>query len=483
MLSEPSRSLEALVVPRCVPGTGLEVYVPIELHHLPSVEFRQESRPQATTRCLTQANKKPVDEVSRGRSDEGANEHPPGWQDAAWNRGFDHCLESSARWIVRAEPRNVLEVGKLAENVGMKSAAGSPVGAVEQIHPGPMRLSIIVPFHRNLSQLRQCLDAVRMAGRAISAPAELAEVIVVADGAVDDPRQLAQEFGARLLAIDGPRGPAVARNCGVDIASGDVVVFVDTDVVAGEQAFERMAAALAADPTASAVFGAYDEDPADPAFLSQCRNLGHCFIHQRSSREAVTFWAGLGAVRRDVFLAVGGYDERFRRPSVEDIDLGYRINQAGHRILLDPTIQGKHLKRWTFKSSIVMDVRDRGIPWTQLMHRYGGMRNDLNVTFAYRLCVVVAYVLVACLLLAWRWPWLLAGVPAALAALWLLDRPFYEFFARKRGLMFALGWFPFHALHHLTNGVSFLVGTTLWAGTRSGFTLPGALPATPWKPR
>ncbi|MEQ1573010.1 MAG: glycosyltransferase [Vicinamibacterales bacterium] len=351
-------------------------------------------------------------------------------------------------------------------------------------YPAPRRLSVVVPFHRNLGQLRQCLDAVRRAGRALTGPAELAELIVVADGAQDDPRQVVREAGGRLLAIEGPRGPAVARNRGVDIASGDLVVFVDTDVIAGEQAFERMVQALAAEPSASAVFGAYDEDPADPAFLSQCRNLGHCFVHQRSSREAVTFWAGLGAIRRDAFQAVGGYDERFRRPSVEDIDLGYRINQAGYRIILDPTIQGKHLKRWTFRSSMIMDVRDRGIPWTQLMHRYGGMRNDLNVTFKYRACVVVAYLLVACLVGAWWWPVLLAGVAVALVILWFLDLSFYRFFATRRSLGFALAWFPFHVLHHLTNGVSFALGTSIWLGQRLGLNLPGAVPSGPWaRPR
>ena len=344
-----------------------------------------------------------------------------------------------------------------------------------------LSLSVVVPFHRDLTQLRRCLEGVNTAGRALAGSAELREVIVVADGAVDDPREVIAYADAQLLAIEGPRGPAVARNRGVEIASGDVVVFVDTDVVAGPQAFARMAAVLA-DPEVSAVFGAYDDDPADPAFLSQCRNLAHSFVHQRSNREAATFWAGLGAVRHEVFLAVGGHDERFRRPSVEDIDLGYRIRAAGYRIVLEPAIQGKHLKGWTFRSSVIADVRDRGVPWIQLMRRYGGMRNDLNVTFAYRACVVVAYFLVACLVGAWRWPELLAGVPVALVAFWLLDLPFYRFFSRKRSLTFALRCFPFRILHHLTNGVSFLIGTLLWAGRRLGVALPGALPATPWKP-
>jgi GT2 family glycosyltransferase len=351
-----------------------------------------------------------------------------------------------------------------------------PGGAFAGRYP---TLSVVVPFHRNLSQLRQCLAAVRAAAAAVTA-GEVVEVIVVADGAVDDPAAVAREAGARVLAIAGPRGPAVARNHGVDMASGDIVVFVDTDVVVHDRALGLMAAVFASRPDVGALFGAYDETPADPGFLSQCRNLAHSFIHQRGRSDAETFWAGLGAVRRDVFLAVGGFDERFPRPSVEDIDLGYRIHGAGYRIILDATIQGTHLKRWTLRSSVITDIRDRGIPWTQLMHRYGGMRDDLNLTLAYRLCVVLAYVTAAALIGAPWVPPLLAVAVLCLAAIWVLDRRYYRFFRSRRGLGFTLRWFPLHVLHHLCTGVSFGVGTTLWLGSRAGLALPGALPTTPW---
>ena len=84
-----------------------------------------------------------------------------------------------------------------------------------------------------------------------------------------------------------------------------------------------------------AVFGAYDESPAAPGLVSQAKNLAHAFVHHGSPGNAVTFWAGLGAVRTQVFLAVNGFDERFGRPSIEDIDLGYRLTAAGFGIVPD----------------------------------------------------------------------------------------------------------------------------------------------------
>jgi GT2 family glycosyltransferase len=344
-----------------------------------------------------------------------------------------------------------------------------------------MQFSVVVPFHRNLAQLSQCLSAVRGAILNLPEGASVREIIVVADGAPDNQARLAASNGARVLAIAGPLGPAAARNRGAAAATGDVLVFVDSDVVISSRSLGQLARRFEADPDFGAVFGAYDEHPADPGFFSQGRNLAHSFIHQRSAGEASTFWAGLGAVRAKLFERVGGFDERFGRPSVEDIDLGYRMRAAGGRILLDPEIQGQHLRRWTLGGSVATDIKDRGIPWTQLLHRYGGLHDDLNVTRAYRACVVLAYVLVLCLVLAPWWPALLAAVPLVVLSLWLLDRPYYQFFVRRRGPAYAVAWFPVHVLHHLCNGISFAVGTLLYACRRwTGVSLPGTLPGTTW---
>jgi len=181
----------------------------------------------------------------------------------------------------------------------------------------PIRQSIIIPFHRGLEFLERSL-------RAVTPLVPDSELIVAADAPVDDCRALAERFGARVLILPGPRGPGVTRNRAAACATGDVLIFVDADVVVAPEALTQVSRIFAEHPDVDAVFGAYDERPADPGFVSQYKNLAHSFIHQSSATVAETFWAGFGAVRRHVFEAVGGFDERFSRPSVEDIDLGYR---------------------------------------------------------------------------------------------------------------------------------------------------------------
>ena len=339
------------------------------------------------------------------------------------------------------------------------------------------RFSFIVPFHRGLSSLSSCLDGLT------PLPAD-SELIVVADGAVEDCRALASRRHARIVHIAGPSGPAVARNAAAAVADGDILVFVDADVVASRAGLIRLAQVFQEQPQTAAVFGSYDERPADPGFASQYKNLSHCFIHRTAFTRARTFWAGFGAVRRDAFRQVGGFDERFARPSVEDIDLGYRLTEAGYRILLDPALAATHLKRWTVASAMASDVRDRGIPWTQLIWRYRALDHDLNLRREYRLSVVLAYLALVLLVLGTYDRRLLTVLPLVMAGMALLNHRYYRFLYSKRGIWFVVRAYALRVLHDLGNGLSFAVGTALFVVAHHlGRRLPGALSAESWTGR
>jgi GT2 family glycosyltransferase len=338
-----------------------------------------------------------------------------------------------------------------------------------------LRITAIVPFHSNAGHLEQCLVAIRR-----SMPE--AGIIVVADGAVEDCRVIAHTCQARVLEIGGPRGPAVARNRGASRADADLLVFVDADVVVAPDAIQGMCDLLDTSPDVSAVFGAYDLAPSERNFMSQFKNLSHAYVHETGRPDAQTFWAGLGAIRAPVFRMVGGFDERFRRPSIEDIDLGYRIVAAGGHIRLDPRFRGTHLKRWTLRSCIVTDLRARGIPWTQLLLRRESVPDDLNTRHELRLSVVAACAALASLLMLAVTPWGAAGVVLAAGTLVALNLDYYRWFTRHRGPVFAARVVAVHLIHHLCNALSILIGTTLHLAGRAGLRLPGALPSSAWKP-
>jgi glycosyltransferase involved in cell wall biosynthesis len=334
--------------------------------------------------------------------------------------------------------------------------------ASEQSQRDPS-VSVVVPVRNGGAPFEVCLTRI---ARAFPAPRE---VIVVADGDSDGSWRVAERYGGRVLRLAAPGGPARARNEGARAAGGDVVFFVDADVAIAPDAVGQVTKAFRTQPDLAAVFGSYDDAPSEGNFLSRYKNLLHHYVHQSAREEAFTFWAGCGAVRRDTFLALGGFDERYRNPSIEDIELGYRLRKAGHRVRLCKALQGTHLKRWGVLSLLKSDFLHRALPWTDLILRHGRMANDLNLTVSGRLSVALSGALLASLLGAFLWPVLLLAAGAAAAALVWLNADLYRFFWRKHGPWFALGTLPWHWFYFLYSGAAFLIGTVRHAlgGTRS----------------
>jgi glycosyltransferase involved in cell wall biosynthesis len=239
--------------------------------------------------------------------------------------------------------------------------------------------------------LAETLRALRSAVR------EPDELWVVDDASTDNSAAVAKEFGARVLSMERNVGPSACRNRAALLAESSILVFFDADTWVHADTLQRLEAHLLADPGLTAVIGAYDDAPHHRGLVSQCRNLSHCYMHRSARSEALTFWSGCGAVRRDAFLRAAGFDERYRRPSIEDIEFGYRMTSGGERILLDSSIVVKHAKHWTIGNAIVTDIWDRGIPWVILLIKQGKMPDDLNISVNNRLSTAIIGVTLLCL--------------------------------------------------------------------------------------
>jgi len=333
-----------------------------------------------------------------------------------------------------------------------------------------LRVSVIIPVRNGDSDFVRCLRALRASTADVSW-----ELIVVDDGSSDASAEHARAAGARVLATQRPRsGPAIARNIGATVAQGEILLFVDADVVVTPTTVSDVAAEFDRDPKLAALFGSYDRRPAAPNFVSQYKNLFHHYVHQSSPPGVTTFWAGCGAIRTAAFREVGGFDSLYGRPSIEDIELGYRLTRAGHAVRLCHHIQVTHLKRWTAGSLLRTDIRDRGIPWVRLLMRERVFAMDLNLQTANRVSVIGIYLLWAALIAIGFWP-PVAGVALLLAvALLVINLPLYAFFRRERGVLFALAAIPWHWLYYTYNGVCCVVGLILFLRARSAEATPGS---------
>jgi GT2 family glycosyltransferase len=346
------------------------------------------------------------------------------------------------------------------------------VGMVQSTMELSPRVSVIIPVYKGGEDFRLCLNALAEAEPSAD------EIIVVADGGMDDTPYPEKESGVKVLETPVHGGPSRARNLGAWAAKGEILFFVDADVTVQPDSIRKVENIFCEEADLAAVFGSYDDAPAKPNFLSQYRNLLHHYVHQHGNKDASTFWSGCGAIRRDVFLALGGFDED--QLSIEDIELGYRLKKADYKIQLCKTLQIKHLKRWRIFSMLRTDFFVRALPWTKLILRDHRFINDLNVDTSSRISVMCTFGIVAALFAALWWPGCL--IVAAMLSLLLLglNMPLYRFFQRKRGLWFALKTIPWHWFYFFYSGLAFASGLASYSLSNL-YTPNQEIPKTPEK--
>lgn len=325
---------------------------------------------------------------------------------------------------------------------------------------------MIVPAFENPDELERCLDSIR---RGSSQPFEL---VVIDDASPSQSSRIAAvcaQHDARYSRNPSNLGPSAARNAGARLSNGEVLVFLDSDVQVHADTLARISGHLISQRDCDAVFGAYDSQPTAPGTVSRFRNLLHHYVHLQSAGHASTFWAGCGAMRREVFFACGGFDETYRRPSIEDVELGTRVYTAGHAIHLDPAVLVTHNKRWSLGGMFRTDLFQRAIPWTELAWARGGLPRGLNFGWANRLSVLLTGLTLVLALLRWPVP-ALASITCVLALNW----PLYRYVTGILGVRALPASAVAHLAHFCAAFLGFLLGSLSFLRKRDPAAVPVA---------
>ena len=246
-------------------------------------------------------------------------------------------------------------------------------------------ISVVIPVRDGAGTLHACLESVYR-----SAFSDF-ELVVVDDGSVDGTAAIAKSFPCTLLRLPKSSGPATARNTGAGESHGSILFFLDADILIRPETLGMIARAFSERADVDALFGSYTKECGSNGFFSCYKNLVHHHAHQTSSREAVTFCGGFGAMRREVFFSLGGFDPLWR--FLEDIEFGHRLHLRGHRILLYKELQMTHCKGYTLRSLVRSDLIGRAIPWTRLILENRVVRGDLNLQWHNLLSVPLSYLI------------------------------------------------------------------------------------------
>lgn len=318
-------------------------------------------------------------------------------------------------------------------------------------------LSVIIPVYKDAKNLQKCLEGI------MRSHTRNFECIVVDDGSADE-TTTAEQFPIKIIPLPVKRGPAHARNAGADVARGDILFFIDSDVVVHPDTLSKVLQTFENYPQIDAVFGSYDDKPEHNGFISQYKNLFHHYVHQTAREQASTFWTGCGAIKKHVFQELAGFNERYGQPAMEDIEFGVRLCKNGNKILLNKDIQVTHLKKWTFWNLVKTDVFARAVPWTYVIFKNKNFPDDLNLKSSQRIrvffvCSSIGLMTVGTVFSSF----LIWALALSLIVLVIVSNlKFYRFFMKKQGLKFALKVIPFHLLYYFYSGLSFFLGALLF---------------------
>lgn len=312
------------------------------------------------------------------------------------------------------------------------------------------RFAVIVPAYNASATIGDCLQAI------LGSATKPSEIIVYHDGLTENLSRIALAPNARVISNPGRVvGAARGRNIGARESTCEIVIFVDADVIVAKDAFRLLLEEIASDRQVWAAFGSYDQAPRVTRRTALYANLRHHWVHQSGQREAVTFWTGLGAVRRDAFWTVGGFNERATAPEIDadrhqhgggglldqcaDIELGAKLKRAGGRIRLVPEAMGTHCKDWTVAQLWRTDIFGRAIPWARLLTSGACDAGHLNTAARDRWSAVLAYLgplmLAGCYLSAWSG----VGFAAMAVCYGYLNRGLFHLLLR-RGVTVLMGW-------------------------------------------
>lgn len=322
---------------------------------------------------------------------------------------------------------------------------------VAQTNP---RVSVVMPVYNAEHTLAECL------ARLFQSTWEDFEVILVDDGSTDGTRAIAANFPVRIVPTKGRVGPAAARNLGARVAEGDILFFIDSDVMVRPDSIDRLVRRFG-EGDVDAVCGVQAADMRYRDLVSQYKNLWMRWTYLRQQGEVPLFYTTAAAIRREVFLHAGGFDAGYATPNVEDTAFGQKLQRLGIRVKVQADLEVEHVKHYSLVGLLRTDfMRAVSLARLKLRHREDLTSNNSSVPVGYMASMPLAGLATVAPIagLALELPVLaVVGLAAAFGVL-VLNREFLDTIRTNEGWGKAAAAVPLLWLELLVAGVGGAVG-------------------------
>jgi glycosyltransferase involved in cell wall biosynthesis len=317
-------------------------------------------------------------------------------------------------------------------------------------------VSIVIPVKNGNATIGSCLQSVKRSYY------KNIEVIVVDDHSTDGTAETARLFGCTVLQVTDGQGANHARNVGAQSAQGDILLFIDADIMIRRDTILTAVEKLE-EGGIDAVVGLYTARHRHENFISQYKNLWVRYSYLKSPAEIDWLFGAISGIKREAFEKIGGFDTGLRnQQGTEDIELGKRFSQAKMNVLLDIDIEVEHLKSYTLWSFINNEfTRSRG--FAELAAQLGETGSSLKKGFANvyptfvfsTLLSVLVLIIIALSLAGLLPPW----YSFAMIGFYLvLNIRFLNYLEQVRGLFAMMVMIPILFLDHLVCFIGSVAG-------------------------
>jgi glycosyltransferase involved in cell wall biosynthesis len=220
-------------------------------------------------------------------------------------------------------------------------------------------ISIVIPTYNSSKFMPALLDSI------FKNKVEDMEVVIVDDLSTDDTVEIVKRYPVRVIELKKNGGPARARNIGVGEAKGDIIFFLDSDVVVMDGTIKEVEDYFRKDPSAQCVIGICATEPLNKGFVPRYMAMFE-YIHLLGTpgNRVSVFAPRCGAIKKELFRDLGGYRETYKGADVEDFELARRICKV-ESIILNPNMLVRH----QFVNNVEEAVKNyfkRAVMWIHL---------------------------------------------------------------------------------------------------------------------
>lgn len=301
------------------------------------------------------------------------------------------------------------------------------------------KISIIIPTHNSEKSIGICLGSI------YNSTCLPHEVIIADDCSSDRTIDTVKKFYCIILPNTNRRFQAACRNIGAERASGNMLLFIDSDIELKRDSIER-ALIIMEKENPSAVVGIYDKFNPYYNTVSQYKNL-YMHFNQLSSKKWIK-WTNTSflLISRDAFFCTEGFDESLRESICEDLDFGARFTKRGFTIFLDKNIELIHHRYLNILSFLKMEYkRARNITLINIQNLCSGNITEWPARFSFRISFLLIPLFYGSLIRTVNVLYTKQAfvLPVVLLGLFLLiNSRFIRFLYTTRGTIFSLYAIP-----------------------------------------